>query len=291
MAWAQPALHGVPVASVVLALYVRWFAVADRYIVFLYYHDMGPRVPDTSPFSRVTSSRYWMAGLVGAGAALAFYSAASWAAERLVAGYVVPSWWRVWLLAGITLLIGIPVITMTFGEPVLPLLEAVQTTVAAIAGTAIACASGELAARRPRESVGLALDGLGIMVVLLGGSLIYYPLKRVGLSHDDALRLLPFAGLLAATVWLAVVTLVRGWLRTPPSSGRALLTSGLAYAYLLMPLLHHIAFTDGYFYITNSDNFFYPPWWRQLGAWLMAIGLAVGARNVRERLHLAPAFG
>ena len=55
------------VSLLVLACFYYWFGIADRYIIFLYYHEMGPMVPDTSPFSAVTSSRYWMAGLVAGG--------------------------------------------------------------------------------------------------------------------------------------------------------------------------------------------------------------------------------
>ena len=71
-------LHALPVTALVLCLFYYWFAVADRYTVFLYYHDMGSLYPDTSPLSGVTSSRYWMAGLVASGAVLALYGAASW---------------------------------------------------------------------------------------------------------------------------------------------------------------------------------------------------------------------
>ncbi|MCP4422626.1 MAG: hypothetical protein GY805_38945, partial [Chloroflexi bacterium] len=60
-------LHALPVSGLILILFYYWFAIADRYIIFLYNHDMGPVVPDTSPFSRVTASRYWMAALVASG--------------------------------------------------------------------------------------------------------------------------------------------------------------------------------------------------------------------------------
>ena len=62
--WGTALLCAVPVSLLVLSLFYYWFAVADRFFIFLYYHDMGSVVPDTSPFSPVTSSRYWMAGLV-----------------------------------------------------------------------------------------------------------------------------------------------------------------------------------------------------------------------------------
>ena len=48
-------LIALPFAVVITAVYpylfYRWFALADRYNIFLYYHDMGPLVPNTAPFS------------------------------------------------------------------------------------------------------------------------------------------------------------------------------------------------------------------------------------------------
>ena len=70
-------MHALPVTVLVLSLFYYWFAIADRHIVFLYYHDVGPFVGDTSPFSAVSSSRYWMAGLVSSGMAVVLYTGAS----------------------------------------------------------------------------------------------------------------------------------------------------------------------------------------------------------------------
>ena len=38
-----------------------WFAVANRYVIFLHAHL------DATPFDDVTRSRYWIAGLVASG--------------------------------------------------------------------------------------------------------------------------------------------------------------------------------------------------------------------------------
>jgi hypothetical protein len=48
-----------------LYLFYRWFAKAERYDIFLYYRDLGPLAPEISAFSTFTSSRHWMAHLVG----------------------------------------------------------------------------------------------------------------------------------------------------------------------------------------------------------------------------------
>ena len=119
-AWRSALLHALPVLAVMLALCAYWFAVADRYIVFLYYHDMGPLVPDTSPFSVVTASRYWMSSLVASGAVMVLYTTASWLLGRFSKSYRAPAWWRVWAFCVPALLIGVPAITMTANAPTLP---------------------------------------------------------------------------------------------------------------------------------------------------------------------------
>ena len=58
--YRAPWLAATPFALAItffqLSLFAYWFGAADRYRIFLYYHDMGPQVPDTSPFSAVTAS-------------------------------------------------------------------------------------------------------------------------------------------------------------------------------------------------------------------------------------------
>jgi len=76
--WRSALFHAVPIVASVAGLLYYWFAIADRHMVFLYYHDMGAVVPDTSPFSPVTSSRYWMTGLVASGAVMVVHPAINW---------------------------------------------------------------------------------------------------------------------------------------------------------------------------------------------------------------------
>ena len=110
--WWRALWHATPLTALVLGLFYHWFAVADRHIVFLYNHDMGPLYPDTSPFSFVTSSRYWMAGLVATGAVMVLYVTVNTLWGRLVAVYRSPLWWRVWGWCALPLLVGIPAITI-----------------------------------------------------------------------------------------------------------------------------------------------------------------------------------
>jgi len=50
--WLRALSFAAPITGLVLGLMVKWFALNNRYVTFLYHHDMGPRVPDTRPASR-----------------------------------------------------------------------------------------------------------------------------------------------------------------------------------------------------------------------------------------------
>ncbi len=68
----------------VLGLFYYWFAVADRCAVLLYGH-IAAGIRGAQPFDEMTRGRYWMAGLVAAGAVTVLYTAANWAWGRLAA--------------------------------------------------------------------------------------------------------------------------------------------------------------------------------------------------------------
>ena len=50
--------HALPISMFILGLFCYWFAIAERYVTFLYGH-LG-----ATPFDDVTNSRYWMAVMV-----------------------------------------------------------------------------------------------------------------------------------------------------------------------------------------------------------------------------------
>ena len=282
--WPGALVHALPVMALVLGLFYYWFAIADRHIVFLYYHDMGPRIPDTSPFSVATSGRYWMAGLVAGGAVLVLHTAASWLLGRLKRVYRPPAWWRIWMICAAPLAGGILLITMTVNQPTLPASNAAQATLAALIGLALALIPGRMAAERPCDLAWLASDGLGMMMVLLHLSTIEHVVW--GLTHGTKWILAASAAILAAGLgWLLAMTGLYLWrCKTPPGATRLFLAGAIA-AYLLMPLVHHTMGTDGYFYISTADNFFASNIALQIAAWLIGAAMAVGITRLRRHLQ------
>jgi hypothetical protein len=282
--WRPALWHALPATALLLALFYYWFAIADRYTIFLYNHDMGPLVPDTTPFSRVTGSRYWMAGLVASGMVALGYGAVNWLLGRLIKNYRPPAWPRVWAICAALLLLGIPGITMTVNQPTLPASNAAQVTLVALAGMALALMPGRLAAEAPGKLVWLGADGLGLMMVLL--NLVHLEEVSRWLARGRMVWVWMMVGSLAVgAVWLLVLTGLHFWRPRPVSSARATFIAGLSVAYLVMPLVHHLMGTDGYYYISDSDNFFAKSWVLQIVTWLVTWGIVVGIRWLRTKWH------
>jgi hypothetical protein len=282
-AWRLAVMHALPVAALVLGLQYTWFVVADRHIVFLYDHDMGPLYPDTSPFSRVTSSRYWMTGLVAGGVVMLLYGAANWLLGRVASGYRPPAWWRVWAICAALLLIGIPAITMTVNKPTLPPLNAAQVTLVTLMGLALALMPGRLAAEAPGELLWLGADGLGLMLVLLNLTHVEDLPRWLARGGTWWVRSMA-VGLALGAASVPVVAWLRSWRRQSVPRAAAVLAAGLCEAYLLMPLVHHILGTDGYYYISDSDNFFAKSGTIQVVTWLVAAGMALGSNRLGSTL-------
>jgi hypothetical protein len=173
---------------------------------------------------------------------------------------------------------------MAVNQPTLRVLDAAYTTVAVLIGLALALLPGAMAAKRPGELTWLALDGTALMLVLL---------SLVGLERLERW----LASGRVWWVWMTVivamlgvlaligVTLLRTWRRTPVPSAAAVFLAGLCVAYLLMPLMHHVMGTDGYYYISDSDNFFAGNVALRFAVWLIAAALAVGVTRLRKHLE------
>lgn len=271
--WGLAAWHALPVAAFVLGLMAYWYAVANRVIVFLYDHDMGPLFPDTGPFGAVTRGRYWMAGLVAGGFVLAGYTATLIVIGRLARTYRPPAWRRVWLLCALPLAVGIPAITMTQNAPVLPLVDALAVTAATVAAVGLALTPGAPAARAPSRLAGLAVEGAGVAAV--ADSVAFAPRSMAFPAYSV------LAGALSAGLLLFLaVALVRRRRRVLPPPLWMSLVAGLCWAYLLGPLAHYLVGTDGWFYITTADNFFPGTWLPLLAGWFLAAALLFALRRM-----------
>lgn len=214
---------------------------------------------------------------------MVLYTAASWVLARLFANYRSPEWWRVWAVCAVVLLVGVPAITMTVNEPTLPVGHAALVTLVTLLGVGLALGPSRLAADRPGELLWLVADGIGVALMML--NLIHIEKVRRWLARRGILWVrMMVVSLVVGVVWLFVVTGLRLWLRQRIPSASAMFVAGLCIAYLLMPLVHHLVGTDGYYYISDSDNFFARSWELQAVAWLVTAATATGVTWVRGRL-------
>jgi len=283
--WRRAIAHAIPALGCVLYLLVRWFVVANRAIIFLIDHELGPDF-DTTALGQMTVSRYWMAGLVACGALLAVAVAAGWLLGRVWRRYRAPDPRRVWAVSAPVLVVAVPLITMRLGTPHLPGSIAAQATVATLLGIALAALAYRAAVERPREAFWLALDGLGVgaLTVTISSALSYLTRDTV---HVRPVYLVVSGVLLAAGIgWLLFVAGVRWQRRAPPARVGELLIAGLAAAYLALPLAHHIntIVIDGYPYISGSENFFAATVGWQVVGWACTTIVTVGLTRLQAWL-------
>lgn len=286
--WRLPLLEAMIISTFILGLFYYWYGLANRSVAFLYGHT-AVGIPYAQPFDEMTSSRYWMSGLVAAGAVMALYTAANWLRGQVAAWrkmHFAPStWWRVWLLGALPISIGIPAITMTVNSPTLPPALAAACVVATLLGLAIALLPGKWAAERPLDLTWLVVDSVGLMPPLLLLRVAELPGRGVSVS-DSAALLIAVGRLLAGSVWLAGMSILRIWRHKETPSAGALLLAGLGLSYVLMPLVHHLLATPpAYRYISTASNFFAFNAGIQFLALIVAAGLAVGVTNRRRWLR------
>jgi hypothetical protein len=286
--WRLPLIEAALICLFILGLFTYWFAVANRYSIFLYGH-IADGIPRAQPFDPMTASRYWMSGLVATGAVMVLYVMANWLRGRLAAHHqrqFVPSdWWRVWLLCALPITICVPAITMTLNWPTLPAPLALACVVATLFGLALALLPGRWAAIRPVDLMWLAVDGIGLMPALLLLRVVELPDR--GMSLDRAtVWLIGGGGLLIGFLWLIGMSLLRIWRRrTTPAAG-TLWLAGVALSYLLLPLAHHLLATPpSYRYISAASNFFAFSWQLQLLALVVAAALSVATAYGRQWLE------
>jgi hypothetical protein len=270
----------------VLGLFYYWFAVADRYVIFLYGHT-APGIPPAQPFDEMTSSRYWMCGLVASGLVVLLNTAVEWALGQWAASrrraYVPPAWWQVWVLCLLPLAIGIPLITLTVNTPTLPPTLAALCVAATLVGLALALWPGAWAAQRPSDLLWLAGDGVGLMPTLLLLRAIELPGRGLMVTVPLAV-LAAVGGILVGIGWLGAMTGLRAWRRKPWPQAHEVWLAGLGLSYLLLPVVHHLLATPpAYRYISTASNFFAFNVGLQILVFVVAAGLAGGVTRLRQR--------
>jgi len=241
------------VSSVVLGLFSYWFAIANRYVVFLYEH-LG-----AGPFQEPNYSRHWMAGLVASGALLWVYALVGWCYRSFIAAFHktdhLPSWQYVWLLSAPPVAIGIWAMTTRCHFPTLPWPLSARCIIAAWAGMALALWLADLMVQQTLEALWVLLHGAGVVPILL--LLRAVELPSYGLVSPASAYLLGIAGLVAGILWMAGMARLRLVWRRPPLNPFSVFCAGLGLSYVVLPFVHYLFLTPpGIRYISTAGNFF-----------------------------------
>ncbi len=279
--WKSAVWYAIPVVLLIGGLFYYWFAVANRFIIFLYGH-LG-----ATYFEEPTVSRYWMAGFVASGALLVSYTAihamgGMWARwhDRSI---VPPAWQRVWALCAGPLTVVVYAIARYGDVPHLPPILALTCVGSTLIGAALALIPAELAARAPGEFTWRAVVGLGVTPALLLLRAIELPatgLLAPAVAYPVAIGS-TLAGALGSgvAVWFYVRRHKAVW------AWHEILVAALCWSYLLLPLAHHLFFTPVHYrYITTMSNFFALTWEMQGLCWIVATLLAVGLTRLQHHL-------
>jgi len=269
--------YSLPACLIILSLFYYWFAIADRSEVFLYFHSMGPRVPDTSPFSFVTASRYWMSGLVASGFVLLFYFPVNFVLFHTRKHYSPPSPKNVLLFSLPVLTAGTFIITMTMNQPVLPLLHALKVLLATLLGLAVVLKNVELAGEKKLKILLLGIDGLALIMIMTSTlASNFYFLSSTQFNIFLIICALCF-GILAFTSIFYV------W-KKAKSVLKEILIAAFTIAYPFGAVFHYFAGTYGHFYISNSSNFFAQNTGLQLLIWTIVFLIIRGITFLRNRM-------
>lgn len=271
--------YATAVILLVLGLYYYWFAVADRYVIFLYGHL------EATPFDDVTRSRYWMAGLVAAGmvmvAALVVHGVVRMVVTRRGGTYTLPDWRHVWLMCAIPVAVGILLITMLANVPTLPLSLALMSVAAAWVGLALALMAVQKFVQGAREFLWLAWISVGVVPALVLTRALELPAQGI-IDMQVALIVTTVTivlGLVWATLWLLLYQ--RRQKRT--FAWWQLYVAVCVWSYAFLPLLHYWVFAPpAYRYISTSTNFFADSIWVQLLSFAIVGGILICATMLAE---------
>lgn len=280
--WSLVVLYAVVISLFIIALYYYWFAIADRYGIFLYNHL------HSKPFDANTRSRYWMTGLVASGGVMILYTLANWYLGRFAGlfhrTFIPPQWWQVWLISIPFSGAGILIITMNVNQPTLSFTHAIPCALTAIIGLAFALLPGKIAARQPSRLIWLILAGLGLVPSLLLLRLAELPSR--GFVEASVAYPVAFGAVMAGAIWSWGVTRLYSRRSKCCIKMMELLLAGICLSYLLLPLAHHLFLSPPEFrYISNSANFFAFNFHIQLMSWLVALISAFVITNTLRGHH------
>ncbi len=261
-------IHALLLSLFVLAIFVYWFAILPRELIFLYGH-MG-----YGPLSDFNISRHWMTGLVVGEMVLVIYLPLNLILKKFVKTYQFPDWKNLSYYLFLYLSLPLFLLLSVFVKPTLPVLLSLWIIIILFLAMRLALYLTHLALSNLKQFICLTIDALSLLPVLIVlPTLMQYGLRR-SFPLFSLLILPPLVAVVLSLIFFIIVTwFSKRFQRSWPNSLQLFL-SALESAYLFFPFLHYfISNPDGTLYITNSDNFFASNPVIQLGAFVLVLVL------------------
>lgn len=243
-------LWSLIISIFLIALYYFWYIIADRNILFLYWH-MG-----YGPFGAFTIGRYLMSGLVASGFVFWGYLLLFYTIKKLYKTNKLPQWQTVWEYIIVISAIPLFIIIHIMGNPPLPLLLSLGVLVFLYAGIGIVLWSSHKIHANFKKSIWTMLQSITILPLFVLPLYITYYLKK---NPEN------IAGLIIPVVYFFIGSLLFSLIinvllrRFKKTSGTAqdIFFFAMLFFYILLPLFHYIFLGPTLFsYITDSGNFF-----------------------------------
>ena len=261
-------IHALLLSLLILALFVFFFAIWDRQLIFLYGH-MG-----YGPLADFNISRHWMVGLVTGGLILVIFLPINLLLKKLFKTYQFPNWQN--LCCYLCLYLSLPLFFLLnfLAKPTLPFLLNLWIFLILFLALRLALYLTHLAIENLKQFIWLSIDACSLLpVLMIVPTLMQYGLKR-SFPLFGLLVLLPLLMILLGWFSFGLMTYLSKRFKRPFPSSLQLFLSALGSAYLFFPFLHYFSSNPGgTLYITNSDNFFASNPLVQLAAFVMVLVL------------------
>ncbi len=244
-------IHALLLSLFILAIFVYWFAILDRELIFLYGHMGHAGLADFN------ISRHWMTGLVVGEMVLVIYLPLNFILKKFFKHYQFPDWAN--LSCYLCLYLSLPLfILLNFvAKPTLPFLLNFWIFLILFLALRLTLYLTNLALKNLKYFIWVTINAFSLLpVLMIVPTLMQYGLKR-SFPLFGLFVLLPLAMMFLGWLWFSFMTLISKRFKQPKPSSLHLLLSALESAYLFFPFLHYFSSNPGQtLYITNSDNFF-----------------------------------
>jgi hypothetical protein len=268
--------HGLFGGGILFLLYYYWFQVADRGIVFLYGH-MG-----AEPFDQVTTSRYWMTGLIACGILFLVYTLALFLTKKIHSAYRIPDWRVVAAVISACAVIVVPACTLIGTEPHLPYVLVGITAAVLILGIWIGIYLSHRVLTKPGQMMWVGIESWGVVPPLLLIHAIEIPSMNPAVSGPFIYALAGMS-IVFQIGWLSITCYERRVKKLPKPNWSHIYLTGLFISYTILPLVHYLCMTPLEIkYITTAQNFFSLNLPLQAAVFLIPAGITWGIVRYTE---------